>query len=200
MDYNTLNDNELVYLCNENNEQASSIIIDKYKPIIKRLIKEYLKEYFVVGVEVSDLYQEGLIGLLFAINTFNNDKETTFYTYAVSCIRSKLISALRYQFRQKNKPLNNSYSLDNILDESNNDYYNLLKDDNSDPSGLIIKREETIEIINKLKSKLSKCEIEIFDLKLKGLSNKEIASKLNKNKKNIENAIFRINKKYKELL
>ena len=30
MDYKTLNDNELVYLCSENNEEAISLLIDKY--------------------------------------------------------------------------------------------------------------------------------------------------------------------------
>ena len=31
MDYRELNDNELIYLCNENNEDAINLIINKYK-------------------------------------------------------------------------------------------------------------------------------------------------------------------------
>ena len=34
MDYRELNDNELIYLCNENNEDAINLIINKYKIII----------------------------------------------------------------------------------------------------------------------------------------------------------------------
>ena len=34
MDYKKLNDNELVYLCCENNEDAINIIVEKYKPHI----------------------------------------------------------------------------------------------------------------------------------------------------------------------
>ena len=31
MDYRELNDNELVYLCAENNEEAMNLIVNKYK-------------------------------------------------------------------------------------------------------------------------------------------------------------------------
>ena len=31
MDYKELNDNELIYMCYENNEEAENIIINKYK-------------------------------------------------------------------------------------------------------------------------------------------------------------------------
>ena len=46
-----------------NNEEATNILIDKYKSSILSILREYLKEYNVVGIEVADLYQEGLIGL-----------------------------------------------------------------------------------------------------------------------------------------
>ena len=86
MEYKTLNDNELVYLCNENNEEATNILIDKYKSSILSILREYLKEYNVVGIEVADLYQEGLIGLIHAIDSFDEKKDVTFYTYANACI------------------------------------------------------------------------------------------------------------------
>ena len=45
MNYKELNDNELVYLCAENNEEATNILISKYKNCILTTLKEYLKEY-----------------------------------------------------------------------------------------------------------------------------------------------------------
>ena len=56
------------------------------------------------------------------------------------------------------------------------------------------------ELIKNIESKLSKSEIEIFELKLKGLKNNEIASLIDKDKKFVENTMFRINKKYKEII
>ena len=65
---------------------------------------------------------------------------------------------------------------------------------------LFLKEEENSEIINAIKSRLSRSELVIFELKLKGLNNTEISELLNKSKKYVENTMFRINKKYKELL
>ena len=200
MDYNTLNDNELVYLCSENNEEAVSLLIDKYRNCILKTLKEYLKEYDIRGMEVADLYQEGLIGLIHAIKTFDPGKDITFYTYANTCIKNSIVSAMRQSFRKKNNILNNSYSLDNLIEDSNSSFYEIFKDDTTDPSLLLIDKEEANDIISRIKIKLSEGENEIFELRLKGLSNSEIASLLDKDRKNIENTMYRISKKYKELL
>ena len=106
---------------------------------------------------------------------------------------------MRQSFRMKNRVLNNSFSLDKIIENSNNSFYELLKDDKSDPNKVLLKEEENNEIIENIRSHLSSNERVIFDLKLKGLSNGEIATLIDKNKKYIENAMFRINRKYKEL-
>lgn len=199
MDYKELNDNELIYLCHDNNEEAINLVINKYKNCIITILKEYLKEYNIIGIEISDLYQEGLIGLLHAIETFDKNKEVLFYTYACTCIRTNIISAIRLTFRQKNRILNNSYSLDKLFNESTTNYYEIFKDMSQEPNKLLIDEEEQEEFVDKLKKKLSKMECDILDLKLKGLKNAEIAVLLDKDKKFVENTMFRITKKYKEL-
>ena len=199
MDYKELNDNELIYMCCENNEQAENIIIDKYKNCILSILKSYLKEYNIIGVEVADLYQEGLIGLMHAIKTFDKEKDVTFYTYATTCIRTNIISAMRQTFRMKNRILNNSCSLDKLIEDTNHSYYEIFKDESNEPNMILIKEEEKHELISSVKKKLSRGELVIFELKLNGLNNGEIADLLNKDKKYVENTMFRINKKYKEM-
>lgn len=199
MDYRDLNDNELVYLCAENNEDAINLIVNKYKNCILMILKEYLKEYNIIGVEVADLYQEGLIGLIHAIHSYNPTRDVLFYTYANACIRTSLMSAIRQTFRQKNRILNYSYSLDKIFEDSGDNFYEILKDESYEPNKLLLSSEDENELINKLKSKLSKSELAIFELRLKGLSNGEIASLIDKDTKYIENSLFRIKRKYKEL-
>ena len=199
MDYKELNDNELVYLCAESNDEAANLLVSKYKNCILSILKDYLKEYNIVGVEIADLYQEGLIGLVHAINTFDKDRDVTFYTYANTCIKTSLMSAIRQTFRMKNRILNNSCSLDNLILDSNYSFYELFMDYRNDPDLVVSENEEEDEIIENIKSKLSKNELAIFELKLKGLSNKEIAELIDKDKKYVENTMFRINKKYKEL-
>lgn len=199
MDYRELNDNELVYLCAENNEDAMNLIVNKYKNCILMILKEYLKEYNIIGVEVADLYQEGLIGLMHAIHSYNPTRDVLFYTYANACIRTSLISAIRQTFRQKNRILNYSYSLDKIFEDSGDNFYEILKDESYEPNKLLLSSEDENELINNLKSKLSKSELAIFELRLKGLSNGEIATLIDKDTKYIENSLFRIKRKYKEL-
>ena len=199
MDYRDLNDNELVYLCAENNEDAINLIVNKYKNCILMILKEYLKEYNIIGVEVADLYQEGLIGLMHAIHSYNPTRDVLFYTYANACIRTSLMSAIRQTFRQKNRILNYSYSLDKIFEDSGDNFYEILKDESYEPNKLLLTSEDENELINKLKSKLSKSELAIFELRLKGLSNGEISSLIDKDTKYIENSLFRIKRKYKEL-
>ena len=199
MDYKELNDNELLYLCNEENEEAISLILNKYKNCILIILKDLLKEYEIRGLEVADLYQEGLIGLYHAIKSYDKNKDVTFYTYANACIKNSVVSAMRQTFRLKNNILNNSYSLDKLIADTNYSHYEVFKDEKSDPSDLLLDSEEKGEIIDKIRSKLSETEKTIFDLRLNGLSNKEISELLDKDKKYIENAMYRINKKYKEL-
>ena len=199
MKYSNLNDNELVYLCHENNEEASIVLVDKYKHCILATLKELLKKYNVIGMEVADLYQEGLIGLMNAISSYNENKDTSFYTYANKCIKSNLISAMRQTFRMKNRILNNSCSLDKLIEDSNSSMYDLFRDEGSNPDKLIEERDEKEELLYNIREKLSKNEKIIFELKLKGLSNNEIATLISKNKKYVENAMFRINKKYNNL-
>ena len=199
MEYRELNDNELVYLTAENCEEATNILINKYKHIIISTLKEYSKEYNIIGLEIADLYQEGLIGLLHAINTFDKERDVTFYTYATACIKSSLMSAIRQTFRMKNRILNNSYSLDKLIEDTNNSFYEIFKDYRNDPDLLLSNKEYENDLIDRVKSKLSNNEKTIFELKLKGLSNSEIANLIDKDKKYIENAMFRINRKYKEM-
>ncbi len=197
MNYKDLNDNELIYLCNENNEDAYDIIISKYKIYILKILKELVKQYNVLGIEKSDLYQEGLLGLFKAIKTYNENRDNKFYTYAITCIKKNMIGAVKKTFEKKYRILNNSYSLDNIINDSDSNYYEIFKDESNEPNKLIINKEIENEIIEKLKRNLSKNELLIFNLKLLGINNKEISKLLGKDKKYIENALFRISKKYR---
>ena len=70
---------------------------------------------------------------------------------------------------------------------------------NLDPDNILMENENSFDLITSIKNKLSKNENIIFDLRLKGLHNEEIAELISKDKKYVENTMFRINKKYKEL-
>lgn len=191
MNYYDYNDYELISLANEENEDAKNILILKYKPLIQKIVAKLYKYCKNNGLEKSDLIQEGMIGLNHAIETFNQDREILFYTYAYKCIKTRLISTLISCERQKNKILNESISYDR--DDSN--MLNFIKDTSSNPEDLIINSDK--ELINRINSNLSENECAVFDLLINGFNYREIANILNKDSKSIDNTIQRIKNKIK---
>ena len=110
-------DEELLYLVSENTEEADEVIFKKYDPVINYYSKKYSNLVIGKGIDQSDLYQEGLIGLSEAVNAYKKNKDIKFSTFAFTCIKRKMISAIRVANRKKHSILNDSYSLDFKFDE-----------------------------------------------------------------------------------
>ncbi len=197
MSYSDMNDYELLYYINENNEEANNIIIKKYEPLINSMASRMIKSCQYLGLEKSDLIQEGMIGLNHAIGYFNEQKDITFYTYAKTCIERKLISTIVAAKRLKHKTLNESISFDSN-DDGTLDF--LLKDESSNPEKIVVDEEINNEKIELVKNKLTDLENQVFDLMLSYFNYKEIAQMLDKEPKQIDNAIQRIKSKVKEIM
>ena len=190
------NDNELLYHISENNEQASELLYKKYEPLIKKEAKKLYKYVKSNGIEVSDLIQEGMLGLNSAINYFSESKETLFYTYAITCIKRKMIDYIIASNRQKNKALNNSVSIE--YDSEEKDLYYLVPDKSLNPEDLLLNEEREKEIIKLAKENLSDLEFQIFELRIDGFNHNEIAELLDIDYKAVDNAIQRIKNKMKK--
>lgn len=197
---NELNDNELLYLINENNEEAEKILIEKYKNVIKRYVINNLKRLEYCFLDEKDLYQEGLLGLYQAIKNFKKDKNVLFYTFACLCIDLSIRSAVRAAYRYKEKILNESLSLDAFLCDDDFNLYDFLSDEKSDPSIQIINKEEKDALFRDLNERLTEFEKKVLKLKIEGFDNGEISVLLEKDKRSIENTISRIRNKYKVLI
>ena len=61
MEYQT-NDYELIYMIREHNLEEE-LLYQKYEPMIKSEIKKYIKQAKYAGLDIMDLYQEGMVGL-----------------------------------------------------------------------------------------------------------------------------------------
>ena len=100
------NDYEVVSLAQEGNEDAISLLYQKYKPIIIKKSKNAIMYAPHHGIEISDIMQEAYIGLDEAIKNFSQDDSATFYTFAMVCIERKIFNYLKKVTRSKNKILN----------------------------------------------------------------------------------------------
>ena len=197
MNYSELNDYELIYYINENNEEANNIIIKKYEPLIISIVNRMMKSCPYLGLEKSDLIQEGMIGLNHAIGYFNEQKDITFYTYAKTCVERRLISVIVSAKRLKHKNLNESISFD-TEDDGSLEFF--LKDDSSNPEKIVVAEESKNEIINLIKDKLTDLENQVFDLMISYFNYKEIAEMLDKEPKQIDNDNKKIKIKVKDAI
>ncbi len=157
-----------------------------------RLVRASARPLFLAGGDSEDLIQEGMMGLLTAIRSFDPDKAASFYTYAEICIRSKLVTAVRAAQRDKHLPLNHSISFETPLFDGTSEF---LFSSEESPEDVVIGREELQERLDALKGQLSGFEAEILSYYLGGLTCAEIAGRVGRTTKSIDNAVQRIRRK-----
>ena len=196
MNYKEFNDYELlehIYNCNED---ANEILIYKYRPLTINIAKKLIK-YCNGGIDLNDLIQEGLVGLNEAINSFREDKETNFGTYAKLCIERRMYSLVKSTRTYKNKILNESISLE---DDEENNIDKFLVDNTNNPSDMVEEYDYQEKILEELKGQLTDLELQVFELKKNYFDYKEIAEILEKEPKAIDNTIQRIKIKLKKIM
>ena len=200
MNYKEYSDGELCSMICEANEDAKDILFAKYKYIIDIVIKKYLLSSMKVGIEYNDLYQEALVGFTDAINSYDEKKEASLATFITLCVERKMQNTILRAKTLKNKMFLEALSLDYHKDYDIPLSEKLSDDYKNDPLHNITIEEDYNELLNQIEQKLSAKEYEVFTLLVSGLTYKEIAEKLNKDVKQIDNAIQRMKNKIKEIV
>lgn len=190
-----INDYELIYLAQENIEEAKNILYDKYINYIYVIISKAYQKYRLYTTDIEDLKLDCYIVIENAINKYNQDKDTKFKTYLKKCVETRLTDIIRKNLSYKGKIINNMISLDSIKDGMS--LHDILYDNNY----LIEDNFFDIDdfIIN-IKPKLSTNEKNILILILDGIKPEEMAILLNIDIKNINNTIYRLKTKIKTIL
>lgn len=169
--------------------------IEKIVTEYKNLIYVRNKTLFLKGAEREDLVQEGMIGLMKAIKSFDESRSVCFSTFASLCIKRQIITAVKNYNSEKNKNLNNA-----MQGEGYSELEDLIKYRRSSlkyytPEQIVIGKE-LMKLLKKfLNENLSGLEKDVFIFMAKGYGYLEIAQKLEKEPKAIDNSIQRIKKK-----
>lgn len=157
-----------------------------------QLVRACARPLFLAGGDSEDLIQEGMLGLLNAIRTFEEGKGASFRSYAEVCVRNRLRTAIRAAQGGKHSPLNFSISFEPpLFDEASEPAFS----GGESPEDVIIGREELRELLDTLRGELSPLERQIFSPYLNGLSCGEIAQQVDRPQKSVDNAIQRIRRK-----
>ncbi len=92
--YKGYNDYELIYLIKEGNESALNFFFAKYEKYIQKIVRTFYHqndEY-----KMDDCMQEGRIALYECIYKYNEDSQTSFFSFFTVVLKRKFIKLLQY--------------------------------------------------------------------------------------------------------
>ncbi|MBR0456995.1 MAG: sigma-70 family RNA polymerase sigma factor [Firmicutes bacterium] len=179
---------------------AEETLIRNYSGIVYKKARVY----FMAGADAEDVVQEGMIGLLKAVRSYDADKNASFGTYAERCVTNQIISAIRSADRIKHKPLNTSVSLNKPVSadaSSGADQQEITLGDTlstnpaDSPDEMLIIKDVAYYILNNGDNVFSDLEMKVLSEYIKGFTSSQIAERLGKSSKSVDNALQRTRKK-----
>lgn len=199
MDYDRMTDEQLIEKLRLGDKEITDYIMEKYKG----LVRQNAKAMYLLGGENDDLIQEGMIGLFKAVQDYNPEAGTSFYSFAQLCISRQIYTAMKAARRKKHIPLNSYVSL--YAEEENQEGRMPLAETieagaESNPEEALLGKEYARAFEEELKERLSKLENRVLYLHLLGMDYLTIADIIGKSPKTVDNALQRIKAKAKELV
>ena len=181
---NSKTDEELAVL-GKTDKNASAVLISRYSRLI--FIKSEI--YANSETDSDDLHQEGMIGLLKAIDAFDPRKGVKFCTFAEVCIVNRMKTLLKKSERD--------LSFAERVDEE--EAADVLSVEET-PESIYFYKEFFSELWRDICSVLSLTELNVLTLCVQGDSYKSAAEKLGMTEKSVDNAMQRARKKIRALM
>lgn len=198
IEYQSWTDEMLIEALRIGRPELMDYIMEKYK----YLVRKRANAMFLIGGDTDDLIQEGMIGLFKAIRDYRQEKDASFFRFADLCITRQIYHAVEASQRKKHQPLNSYISLSTAMGEDGQDtLLDLLETfENANPEQLFIDRENVKAIQEKVRQSLSVFEQQVLEFYLSGMNYRQIAEKMEKDPKAIDNAMQRIRGKFYKIL
>jgi RNA polymerase sigma factor (sigma-70 family) len=173
---------DLIILVRENDDNAFSEIVERYSPMIKKVISGFV----CTDMTSEELFGESLVALHRAAISYNVESvDVSFGLYARICIYNKLLDYKEYvRSRSRNE---SSVDVERIAVSSG--------------IQTRLEREETVSMLKACADEvLSEYERRVFSLCLAGYKTAEIAKILSKTPKSVDNAKARMLKSMRSRL
>ncbi len=140
------------------------------------------------GLEIDDLAQEGMLGLIDAMKAYRPDRGASFRTFAYRCVTNRMLNLIAASGRNPSQ-----VSFDHIgnLEPLTEEQIPNAKD----PQEILIQQENTFDWIHRARNLLSKTEREALRLYLGGYTYQEMAASLQCTTKAVDNALQRVRRK-----
>jgi RNA polymerase sporulation-specific sigma factor len=160
--------------------RAEETLIRRYNSLVRLVARQY---FLLSGGDSDDLIQEGMLGLLTAIRKYDRERGAAFKTFAKLCIRRRIYSAIR------------KFASPNALELTDGQ-----TDSAANPEELFIDKEKSDEFLSGFMAGLSTLEAKILKRYLSGETYREIASRIGKSTKTVDNAIQRVKRKLEKVV
>ncbi len=184
----SFDDNTLVTLAKSGDSVALSKLIERYSNIVFQKANSFNN---LNGLENEDLYQEGMIGFVSSIYSFDETRGAKFSTYSVVSAVNKMLTAIRDSNNDSSVPMAAYVSLDDGLE---------LLSQSPSPEEFAIYRDKMGKVMEYIDDNLSKMERKVFKLILLGVSYSEIADIIDCSVKSVDNSVQRIRRKIRTFM
>ena len=189
-DLRFLGDEALAEMFRNGDQSAFAQLANRYLWIIRSITSRYN----ISGLDTDDLIQEGMLGLLYAVKTYSDDKGAKLQTYASLCINRRIIALLEHSVTNKSRSMNNYVS----LEHSGEAIPLNPESENINPEDMFISDENVEEIRRKINDSLSPKEKNVFELYMAGESYQSIGQTLSMSIKSVDNSLQRIRRKLRK--
>ena len=163
-------------------EEAFARLAVHYGPLLRHMAAQFRAS----GCAQEDLEQEGLLGLLNAVRSFDEANGASFRTYAYTCARRRMLSFLRRSGRSCAE-----LSLEEEAEFGDGSPIGEV----SDPEQVVLAQDDERELDKRLRLLLTPLEYEVLRCHMGGYSYREIAETLHIGSKTVDNALQRIRRK-----
>ena len=140
----------------------------------QRLAFIIAQKYATNSYEMEEYFCEGIIGLVKAVDTYNNEKidKFSFSSYAYACINNQILLLMRYERRKTTNPISlETFFIDIDPEDKNLSLLDCVKDEDENLDEQLIK-EENYTALYKSLDVLSSQEREVV-IKMYGLQDIE---------------------------
>lgn len=181
-------------------EDAKERLVVKYVPMVKYIIRNYYASF----LDFDDLLQEGLIGLLNAIEEYKpHEYDVKFSSFAYICIIRRVYNVIKQTTGNKHRLLNEAVSLQSSIGaDENRTVFDVVPDSAYSIDPVFVVEEKTVsEALNEvLQNHLSILEYAVMIRLLRGYTCSEIEQEIGVGPKVIDNARTRVKTKLRKLL
>lgn len=171
---------KIILMAKKGDAQAVEELVSRFQGLARSLANKF----YLVGGDKDDLWQEGMIGLFSAINSYDESKGS-FPSFAELCILRKILDAVKSDGAFKNKPLCNYADIkdaENVADPTN-------------PLESLLQKEYAEKVAKFIETGLTAYEKDAIKLFAQGYNYGDIAAKLGKSYKSVDGALQRARKK-----